>query len=117
MRKNLDEIAQEFIKFRDEREWKQFHKPKDLALSLSIEAAELLECFQWKTDQQIDGLIKTDEKIKIEDELADIAAYLLLLCDSMNIDLTKAISEKIKKNSIKYPVEKCKGRSNKYTEL
>ncbi|MFZ5352278.1 MAG: nucleotide pyrophosphohydrolase [Bacillota bacterium] len=117
MSKVLEELMHEIIRFRDERDWKQFHKPKDLALSLSIEAAELLECFQWKNDEDIEKMLQNEDKIKIEEEVADIAAYLILLCDSMDIDLLAAIKDKIEKNRNKYPVEKCKGKADKYTEL
>lgn len=113
----IKEVINDIVEFRDARDWKQFHKPKDLAISLSIEANELLECFQWKTDDEIDELINSDKKVKIEEEIADVGNYLLLLCNELNIDLLEVIKNKMKKNAEKYPIEKCKGKSDKYNEL
>lgn len=96
--------------FRDERDWKQFHNPKDLALALSIESSELLELFLWKSAEQAD-----QEKVK--EELADVFAYALLLADHYNLDVSKIVLEKIKKNEEKYPASKAKGTAKKYTEL
>ncbi|WP_148552135.1 nucleotide pyrophosphohydrolase [Paraclostridium bifermentans] len=112
----LKSIQKEIIEFRDERDWKKFHNPKDIAISLNIEAGELLECFQWKTDSDIKKIIKSNNKIDIEDEIADVANYLILLCNELDIDLFDAIENKLEKNKKKYPVEKCKGKSNKYTD-
>lgn len=94
--------------FRDARDWKQFHTPENLAKSISIEAAELLENFQWNA---------TFNKENVIDELADVMNYCILMADALNIDLEKAINDKIDKNEIKYPVEKSKGLSKKYNEL
>lgn len=113
----LNEIKNIVKKFRDDRDWNQFHKPKDLAVSLTIEAAELLECFQWKSDEDIEKKIKDGDLENIRHEIADVAVYLLHLCDQMNIDLYQAIKEKMKLNEEKYPVSKSKGSSKKYTEL
>ncbi len=113
----IKEVINDIVKFRDDRDWKQFHKPKDLAISLSIEGSELLECFQWKTDDEINELINSDKKEKIEEEIADVGNYLLLLCNELNIDLLEVIKNKMQKNAEKYPVEKCKGKSDKYNEL
>lgn len=114
----LDELTNKIIKFRDERDWKQFHNPKDLAISLSIEAAELLERFQWKSNEEVEVLLKnSDKKKKVAEEIADVGNYLLLLCHELDIDLFQAIDEKLKENDEKYPVEKSKGNSNKYNEL
>lgn len=112
----FQDLIEQIIKFRDERDWKQFHNPKDLAISLNIEAGELLECFQWKTNDEIKK--KLDDisyRKNIEEEIADVGNYLILLCHELNIDLLQVISDKCMKNSIKYPVDKCKGKADKYT--
>jgi NTP pyrophosphatase (non-canonical NTP hydrolase) len=103
-------------KFRDDRDWKQFHDPKNLAVSISIEAAELLEIFQWMTGEQA-TLYATQHKERISDEIADVAIYLIELADTVGIDLAQAIDAKLEKNAKKYPVEKARGVSTKYTEL
>lgn len=113
----IDQLTRKIVDFRDERDWKQFHKPKDLAISLSIEAAELLECFQWKCDEDILELLETEFKVKLQEEIADVGAYLLLLCNETGIDLASAITDKIEKNGKKYPVALSKGNSKKYNEL
>ena len=112
----VQNVINKIIKFRDDRDWKQFHNPKDLAISLSIEASELLECFQWKNTDEVNNLINSNLKEKIEEEIADIGNYLLLLCNELGVDFLDAIDKKIDKNSEKYPIEKCKGKSNKYNE-
>lgn len=109
----FDKIKEIVKKFRDDREWSQFHNLKDLAISLSIEAAELLECFQWKSSAEAEKNNYQDIKY----EMADVAIYLLLMCDKMGINLLDAIEEKMKLNEKKYPVEKAKGCSKKYNEL
>ncbi len=109
----FDKINEIVKKFRDDREWSQFHNPKDLAISLSIEAAELLECFQWKSSAEAEKNNYHDIKY----EIADVAVYLLLICDKMGINLLDAVEEKMKLNEKKYPVEKAKGCSKKYNEL
>ena len=114
---NLIDIKNEIIEFIRERDWEQFHTPKNLAISIGAEAGELLECFQWKTDDDIKAMIKNDELGSMADEIADIVIYSISLCNSMGIDLDQAILDKIKKNGIKYPVEKSKGNSKKYSEL
>ncbi|NQZ53001.1 MAG: nucleotide pyrophosphohydrolase [Piscirickettsiaceae bacterium] len=110
------ELLEKLIAFRRERDWEQFHNPKDLAISLSIEAAELLEWFQWKTNDEIVVQLDSDKRESLEDEVADVAVYLTYLCHDLGIDLNQAIAAKIKKNAIKYPIEKVKGRSDKYNE-
>lgn len=107
---DLKEITQALIEFRDERDWAQFHNPKDLALALNIEAGELLESFLWKSAEQAN-------EAEIREELADVFAYAFLLADSYGLDVKQIVSEKIKKNALKYPVEKAKGSAKKYTEL
>ena len=109
-------ITQKIKKFRDERDWKQFHNHKDMALSLVLEASELLEHFQWKSPQEVNQHAK-ECKSEISDELADIAMYLFELSDNLGIDLSKAITQKISKNAIKYPVHKAKGKHTKYNKF
>ncbi len=106
----INEIIDTLIKFRNERDWEQFHNPKDLALAINVEAGELLELFLWK---------KADEanKEKVKEELADIFAFAFLLADKYGFDVRKIVTDKIKANSEKYPVEKAKGTSKKYNEL
>lgn len=101
------------LKFRDDRDWKQFHNPKDLAISISLEAAELLEVFQW-SGADVDCNQKMD---KIKEELADVLTYCVLMADACNLDIDQIVQEKSKKNSEKYPIEKAKGNSTKYDEL
>lgn len=101
------------LKFRDDRDWKQFHNPKDLAISISLEAAELLEVFQWSAEDVV-----CENKIdKIREELADVVNYCILMADSCGLDLDGIVQEKVKLNSEKYPVEKAFGSKEKYTEL
>lgn len=112
----IQSITQKIRQFRDERDWKQFHNHKDVALSLVLEASEVLEHFQWKSAEEVK---KHGEECQDElaDELADVAIYLLELADNLKIDLPKAIEVKMKKNALKYPVEKSKGRHTKYNKL
>ena len=111
-----DKILSSIRNFRDERDWAQFHNPKDMAIAISIEASELLEHFLWKTPEESEQRI-VDKREEISDEIADIAVYLFELADNLNIDLTDAIENKMKKNAAKYPVDKSKGSHAKYTEL
>lgn len=107
------ETIKQILKFRDDRDWKQFHNPKDLAISISLEAAELLEVFQWSgADIASEG-----KQEKIKEELADVLNYCVLMADVCGLDIDEIVQEKIKRNNQKYPVEKAKGRSDKYTEL
>jgi NTP pyrophosphatase (non-canonical NTP hydrolase) len=108
--KSWKDIQAELIAFRDARDWAQFHNPKDLALALSIEAAELNEVYLWKMAEEANV-----EKVK--EELADVFAYALLLADKYDFDINEIILEKIRKNVQKYPVELSKGTAKKYTEL
>ena len=101
---------QRLRQFRDDRDWKQFHNPKDLAVALSIEAGELLEAFLWKAPEAADP-----EKVK--EELADVLAYALLLSDAYGFDVQKIVLEKIERNEAKYPIDKARGSAKKYTEL
>lgn len=113
---DLASTVQRIRAFRDARDWMQFHNPKNLACSIVIEAAELLEHFQWKTAAESETLIET-KRAEISHEMADIAVYLLELADNLGIDLLAAIDEKMSLNEAKYPVEKAKGSAAKYTEL
>lgn len=100
-------------KFRDDRNWRQFHNPKDLAISINLEAAELLEIFQWSADD----LECTDKMDKIKEELADVLSYCVLLADRCGLDLDTILCEKIRRNEEKYPVSAAYGNKAKYTEL
>lgn len=102
--------------FRDARDWKQFHNPKDLALSLVLEATEVMEHFQWKSHEEMEKYIKTN-KVEIGEELADVFYWVLLMSHDLKIDVLDALEKKIQKNEKKYPIKKSKGRHNKYTEL
>ena len=113
---NLSDITDYLIRFRDERHWAQFHNSKDLAIALSIEAAELNEIFLWKKDAEI-AEVEHIEKQKIADELADVLVYALMFAHRNGFDVEKIIMDKMKKNGEKYPVEKARGNARKYTEL
>ncbi|GLP98316.1 MAG: nucleotide pyrophosphohydrolase [Pseudomonadota bacterium] len=110
------ELLKQLIEFRRERDWEQFHNPKDVAISLSIEASELLEWFQWKSAEQVQQRLASDKREELEDEIADVAVYLAYLCHDLNIDLNQAIKNKMQKNAAKYPRDKVKGRNDKYDE-
>ena len=101
------------LKFRDDRNWRQFHNPKDLAISVSLEASELLEIFQWSADD----LVCENKREKIKEELADVVNYCILMADACGLDLDEIIQAKVKRNSEKYPVELAFGNKAKYTEL
>ncbi|MCC7091751.1 MAG: nucleotide pyrophosphohydrolase [Nitrosomonas sp.] len=107
---DIKEITELLIKFRDERDWAQFHTAKDLTLALNIEAGELLEAFLWKTSEQADP-----EQVK--EELADVIAYAFMLAEKYDFDVRRIMLEKIERNAQKYPVTKSKGTAKKYTEL
>ena len=109
---DLKQLAEKILEFRDEREWGKFHNPKDLALSISLEASELLEVFQWKSSEE--AIEKNIENMK--DELADILIYSILFANETGINIGDAIEKKIIKNGEKYPVEKAYGNNVKYTE-
>ncbi len=107
---DLEELRQAIVKFTQERDWDQFHNGKDLALALSIEAAELNEAFLWKDASEVDV-----EKVK--EELADIVNYSVLIADKYNLDIKQIVLDKIRRNAEKYPVEKAYGSAKKYNEL
>lgn len=107
---DFEQIYDALIKFRNERDWEQFHNPKDLSLAISIEASELLELFLWKKAE--DANVE-----KIKDELADVFSYAFLLADKYKLDVKEIILDKISKNAQKYPIDKSKGSAKKYDEL
>ena len=106
----ISELTQQLIAFRDARDWKQFHNPKDLALALNIESAELMEQFLWKKSE--DANIE-----KVKEELADVFSFAFLLAEKYGFDVKEIVLEKIKTNGIKYPIDKAKGTAKKYDEL
>ena len=112
---DLQTLQRLVVKFRDDRDWKQFHNPKDMAISLSLEASEFLEHFQWKNADEIAEHISKD-KADVSDELADVMYWVLLIANDLDIDLEDAFLRKLNKNAAKYPVDKAKGNHKKYTE-
>ena len=107
---DIKTITEALINFRNERDWEQFHNPKDLALAINVEAGELLELYLWKDSADAN-------KEKIKEELADVFAYAFLLADKYSFDVKEIVLEKIQKNAEKYPVDKAKGTAKKYNEL
>jgi NTP pyrophosphatase (non-canonical NTP hydrolase) len=112
----IKDITEQIKKFRDARDWQQFHTHKDMAISIAVEAAEILEHFQFKTPEQIEDRIRTHRQ-DISDEIADVAIYLFELADNLQINLRQAIEHKLEKSALKYPIDKAKGSNKKYTEL
>ncbi len=112
----LNEFMQKIVAFRDERDWRQFHTPKDLAISLMLEAAEVAEHFQWKSEEEMREYANS-KRDELGDELADVLSYLLLISHEFGIDLAEAFRRKTSKAAEKYPVEKAKGNHKKYSEL
>ena len=112
----LAELTQRVLRHRDERNWGQFHTPKELAISLVVEAAELLELMQWKTGEDLEKSL-TAKHEQVRDELVDCLHSVLLLADFVKVDLGAALEEKLKKDALKYPIEKSRGRAEKYNEL
>ena len=113
---DLSDMQKRIIEFRDARDWKQFHNPKDLALSLVLEATEVLEHFQWKTPEEIEKYLK-DKKSDVAEELVDTLYWVLLMSHDFEIDIVKVFEDKMAKNEAKYSVDKAKGSHKKYTEL
>lgn len=117
MEKNLEYLIDIITKFCVERDWNQYHNPKDLAIGISTEANELLDCFRFKNEEQCKNLFNdTIKREKIEDEVADTLFFLLRFVHMNDIDIVKAVERKIVKNENKYPVEKACGKNEKYTE-
>jgi len=113
--KEIDQLQSLFARFRDDRDWKQFHTPKNLAAAISIEVAELQELFLWKTDEEV----ASEQEVlrpRVEEEIADVFAYVLAFADAYNIDLAEAFQQKMKHNELKYPSEKVKGSAKKYNQ-
>jgi NTP pyrophosphatase (non-canonical NTP hydrolase) len=107
---DIESIISELIKFRNERDWEQFHNPKDLALAINVEAGELLELFLWKNADE-------ENVQKVKEELADVFAFAFLMAEKYKFDVKEIVLEKLKQNAEKYPVDKAKGNAKKYTEL
>lgn len=113
---DLNDLTKRIVAFRDARDWKQFHNPKDMAISLALEAAELLELFQWTGDKDLQKYAKL-QKIRIAEELSDVLYWILLISHDLGINIIESLRRKMKQNQQKYPVSKSKGRSTKYTRL
>ena len=113
---SLEELRGALRRFASDRDWNQFHSPKNLAIALSVEAAELLEHFQWTAEDDL-GSLAPDWHAKVGEEIADVLLYLVRLADKLDIDLLAEATQKIQINADKYPIEKARGSSKKYTEL
>lgn len=113
---DVKDLQNRIVNFRDDRDWKQFHNPKDMAISLMLEAAELLEHFQWKSPDEVNTHLK-DNLEDVSDELADILYWVLLMAHDLKIDILDVSNKKLQKNSEKYPLVKAMGNHKKYTEL
>ncbi len=114
--KTTKDITKRIIAFRDARDWKQFHNPKDVALSLVLEATEVMEHFQWKNAKEMEKYVR-ENKVAIGEELADVLYWVLLMSHDLDIDILSALDRKLKINEAKYPVEKAKGKHTKYDKL
>ena len=114
---NIEEIQARLDKFAKDRDWDQFHNPKNLSMALSVEVAELVEIFQWSNSDGLNEIKDLDTRRKIEEEIADIFIYLLMISRKLNLDLSQIINKKIEKNEKKYPISKSKGKSDKYDKL
>ncbi|MDP2638985.1 MAG: nucleotide pyrophosphohydrolase [Candidatus Azambacteria bacterium] len=112
----MNDLTKRIIAFRDARDWKQFHNPKDEAISLCLESAEVLEHFQWKNKEEIEEYVKT-HKEHIGEELADVLFWVLLMSYDLKIDILDASEKKLKKNEKNYPIEKAKGKHTKHDKL
>jgi NTP pyrophosphatase (non-canonical NTP hydrolase) len=112
----IQDLRNKLRQFAADRDWDQFHSPKNLAMALSVEAAELLEHFQWLSDAE-SGALAPEKRAKIGEELADVLLYLIRLADKLDIDLATAAADKINVNASKYPAQKARGSNKKYTEL
>ncbi len=114
----MDELIRAVLQFRDEREWRQFHNPKDLAVSIVLEAAELLERFQWKTPAEVEIALHEDvNRRRVGEEMADVLILLISLADAVGLDLVAVAKAKLRENAQKYPVERARGTARKYHEL
>ena len=114
---DIRELQKKVVEFRDARDWAQYHNPKDLAISISLEAAELLEIFQWKASREVEAIKSDpDERKKVKEELGDVLIYALNMCHAFGFDPSEVILEKLDINEKKYPVEKAKGSAKKYSD-
>jgi dCTP diphosphatase len=113
---DLSQLREALRQFAADRDWDQFHSPKNLASALAVEAAELLECFQWLTEAESRHL-SPDQLARTREEMADVLNYLVRLADKLDVDLIQAARDKIQKNALKYPAEKARGSAKKYSEL
>jgi NTP pyrophosphatase (non-canonical NTP hydrolase) len=114
--KELEGLRDQLRQFAAERDWDQFHSPKNLAMALSVEASELLEAFQWLTEAQ-SAELPPEALAAVRDEAADVLLYLVRICDKLGIDPVEAAGDKMRRNALKYPVDKARGNNKKYTEL
>ncbi len=111
----MNELVQAVLAFRDERDWRQFHNPKDLAISICLEAAELLEHFQWKSPAEVSASVRSErQRLPIADEMADVLILLISMADVVGVDLIEAAKRKLAENARKYPVDRAKGNARKY---
>jgi NTP pyrophosphatase (non-canonical NTP hydrolase) len=114
----MDDLVKAVLAFRDERDWGQFHNPKDLAISIMLEAAELLEHFQWKRASEVEAFLAEEENRKrLGEEMADVLILLISLADAAGLELLDAARAKLRQNAMKYPVERARGTAKKYDEL
>ena len=114
----MEDLIRAILRFRDERDWRQFHNPKDLAISIVLEAAELLEIFQWKRPEEVDAFLgDAANRRQVGEEMADVLILLISLADAMGIDLVEAARGKLAENARKYPVERARGSARKYDQL
>ena len=111
-----DKVLAAVLEFRRKRDWEQFHQPKELAAAITVEASELLEVFQWKSHDEVARLLESPSRERVEDEIADVVILLSYLCHDLGLDVNAAVSSKLKKNEVKYPVEKSYGNARKYDE-
>ena len=112
----IEQLKKEVQKFCEDRDWNQFHNPKELAIGISTEANELLQIFRFKSEEDMKVLMNSEKKTEVEEELADVFYFVLRFAQMNNIDLSQAVENKIEKNNKKYPVEKAKGCNKKYNE-
>lgn len=113
---DIKQLTEKIKRFRDERNWKQFHNPKDMAISLALEASEVLEHFQWKSQTEIEEYLKKNKE-NVGEELADVLYWVLLMSNDLKVDIVKEFNKKLKKNEEKYPVKQVKGKHTKYNKL
>jgi len=111
----IKDLTNRIIKFRDARDWKQFHNPKDVALSMVLEAGEVMEHFQWKNKDEVEKYLKSNKE-EVAEEIADVFYFVLLMSHDLDIDIVSSLENKLQKNEAKYPVEKAKGNHTKYNK-